>query len=465
MQKGIINTPYKIAILYTIITALLILLLNMLVYIFTKDMTSRDFYKRLDIRAVMVAEYMTSKNDKSGDVINDIRNIHLEKLSNEQEYFKEIDTETVSSIRFDNLDLPETFYLELLDLKKATHENKNTFYAGVLYENNGTKSVAIVSAINETISQQLTYLRTVLFIGFIIATLILFILGYFFSKQIILPIKRMTGKVKAINTENLHLRLAVGKGSDEISNLARTFNNMLDRLETSFESQNNFVSNASHELSTPLTSIIGEAELALNKVRSQEDYRSAIRIILHDAERLKTIIQSLLNLAQTGFDGKKQNWEILRADELLLNAVNAVHMIYPGSNIHMDYSLLPEDDNKLNINGNENLLRLALTNIILNACKYSDNRTVTTTIGASNTHIFIAIKDKGIGIPESELPYIYDPFFRASNTGSIKGYGIGLPLARNIIRMHQGELKISSVVDKGTNVQISFPICKQQQPF
>lgn len=465
MQKGIINTPYRIAILYTIITALLILLLSIIVYFFTKDMTSRDFYKRLDIRAVMVAEYMTTKNDKTGDIINDIRNLHLEKLPNEKEYFQEIDTETIANIQFQDLDLPESFYKEILEYKKSFYENKNTFYAGVLYENNGTKSISIVSASNETLSRQLMYLRTTLIIGFIITTVILFILGYFLSKQIILPIKKMTNKVRAINTENLHLRLNVGKGKDEISNLARTFNNMLDRLETSFESQNNFVSNASHELSTPLTSIIGEAELALHKMRSREEYRNAIQIILHDAERLKTIIQSLLSLAQTGFDGKKQNWEILRADELLLNAINSVNMIYPDSIIHLDYSLLPEDDSKLNINGNENLLKLALTNIILNACKYSDYKEVTASIGASNTHIFIIIKDQGIGIPENELPYIYDPFFRASNTVNIKGYGIGLPLARNIIRMHDGELKISSTINVGTDVQITFPVCRRTEIF
>ena len=267
----------------------------------------------------------------------------------------------------------------------------------------------------------------------------------------------MTLKVNSISTENLHLRLNIGKGKDEVSELAHTFNNMLDRLETSFESQNNFVSNASHELSTPLTSIIGEAELALQKDRTPERYREAMHIILRESERLKAIIQSLLNLAQTGFDGKKQNWELLRADELLLEAKNAVDRIYPDNNVQIDYTLFPEDDEKLHIKGNAQLLVLAFTNIILNACKYSGNKVVVAALAASNTKLFIFIKDRGIGIPEHELAHIYDPFFRASNTGDIKGYGIGLPLARNIIRLHKGDINVSSVVDQGTEVQITLP--------
>jgi len=81
-------------------------------------------------------------------------------------------------------------------------------------------------------------------------------------------------------------------------------------------------------------------------------------------------------------------------------------------------------------------------------------------LASSNSKLFILITDKGIGIPQEELRYIYDPFFRASNTGTIKGYGIGLPLARNIIRIHNGELTVSSVINQGTKVQIAFPIEK-----
>jgi signal transduction histidine kinase len=460
MQQSRINTQLKITLLYTGLTAATILLLSLLVYYFAERMSAEDFYKRLDIRAVMVAQSNYPQNAGTSDLIKDLRNEYLEKLPNEKEYFKEVSPGKSNEIP--SVTLPPSFYQDLLNNQRAVYKKGDEYFAGILHRQNGNRIIVVVSAENDYIKNQLTNLRTILLIGFILSTVLIFALGLFFSKQIFLPIRKMTQKVKNINTENLHLRLNIGKNKDEISDLALTFNNMLDRLETSFESQNNFVSNASHELSTPLTSIIGEAELALQKERSPERYREAMLIILKESERLKAIVQSLLNLAQTGFDGKKQTLVTLRADEIVLSAKNAVDRIYPGNKVKIDYALLPEDDEKLKIKANEPLLILALTNIMLNACKYSDNQEVIVAIASSNTKLFIIVKDKGIGIPQQELRYIYDPFFRASNTGEVKGYGIGLPLARNIIRIHKGELNVTSSINKGTEVQISLPIDKNQ---
>jgi signal transduction histidine kinase len=124
----------------------------------------------------------------------------------------------------------------------------------------------------------------------------------------------------------------------------------------------------------------------------------------------------------------------------------------------MDFSLLPENPEKLKIKGNEQLLLLALCNIVENACKYSDLQPVQIALGASDSMVVIVIKDKGIGIPEKDLPYIFDPYYRASNTSNYEGYGIGLPLSRNIISMHKGELLISSLQGHGTTVQINLPM-------
>ncbi|KAA5532744.1 HAMP domain-containing histidine kinase [Taibaiella lutea] len=403
----------------------------------------------------MVAHANFPQSAASSYLIKNLRNEYLEKLPFEKEYFQEIRDENSYSIPA--LNLPGEFYENLKIYNNASYKSKDTYYAGILHKQGRKKIVVIVAAQNEYIKNQLINLKLILLLGFLLTIGLTFFLGFLFSKQIFLPIRKMTQRVKEINTENLHLRLSENTNKDEVGDLAHTFNNMLDRLETSFESQNNFVSNASHELSTPLTSIIGEAELALSKERNPEEYRQAMLIVLQDAERLKAIIQSLLNLAQTGFDGKKQQMVLLRTDELVVNAKSAVDRIYPDNKIHIDYSLMPEDEQLLKIKGNESLLTLALTNIMLNACKYSNNDEVKVGIGATNQHVVLLIQDKGIGIPASDIQYIYDPFFRASNTGKIKGYGIGLPLARNIVRIHKGELKVSSVVNEGTLVELYLP--------
>ena len=110
--------------------------------------------------------------------------------------------------------------------------------------------------------------------------------------------------------------------------------------------------------------------------------------------------------------------------------------------------------------GNKDLLMLAITNIMTNACKYSSNKPVIVSLASTNNEIVMIIKDQGIGIPESDLPFIFDPFFRASNTAAYDGYGIGLPLTQNIIKIHKGELSINSVLHNGVTVQIKLPIAK-----
>jgi signal transduction histidine kinase len=119
---------------------------------------------------------------------------------------------------------------------------------------------------------------------------------------------------------------------------------------------------------------------------------------------------------------------------------------------------LPENPESLLIRANPQLLLLAISNIISNGIKYSNNQPVIVKFESVVGAIVLTVSDMGIGIPDKELPYIYDPFFRASNTSNFEGYGIGLPLARNIIRIHKGELKVFSNIPSGVVVEIRIPL-------
>ena len=145
-------------------------------------------------------------------------------------------------------------------------------------------------------------------------------------------------------------------------------------------------------------------------------------------------------------------------DELLLTASESVKKINPDSNIYIDLENLPADEALLYVKGNTNLLRLAINNIITNACKYSDNGVVKIRLSSENNKIIVAIADQGIGIPENELQHIFEPFFRASNAHDYEGHGVGLPLTLNIIRLHKGSLGISSKVGKGTEIKVFLPV-------
>jgi signal transduction histidine kinase len=271
------------------------------------------------------------------------------------------------------------------------------------------------------------------------------------------PLRDVIKSVKKIKAENLHLRLDVKQGSDEMSQLAQTFNNMLNRLETAFETQNNFISNASHELRTPLTIISGEVELAIKKEADIEKHK-ALTKIKDEAERLEHILTSLLGLAQSGFNGKNQPWDYVRMDEMIWQIQSAVKQVHPESKIEVDFSNLPADENQITLKANENLIKLAITNIVSNACKYSNNKPVLITLESKLNVLSIAVKDQGIGIPQSDLQHIFEPFYRASNTTDFKGYGVGLPLSLNIIRLHRGSIGITSQEKIGTEIKVILPL-------
>jgi signal transduction histidine kinase len=202
---------------------------------------------------------------------------------------------------------------------------------------------------------------------------------------------------------------------------------------------------------------MGEAEVILMKDRTTNEYQNSLRNILEQTERLNEITRTLLYLAETGYRNKVIETGIIRSDELLWEAKKIVNKLNPNNHIQIDMSLLPENPMKLKINGNKTLLIIAITNILTNACKYSNNKPVSISIASSDNNVLIAVRDQGIGIPESEIDFIYDPFFRASNTQIFDGYGIGLPLCRNIIRIHKGVLNIFSKVNQGTLVEIKIP--------
>lgn len=446
----------------TVLTIVLIFVVYTLIftgyiYYSFSNFAFEDFYKRLELRAGTIATMQLGEPEESLKVKETYENF-LENLPKQKYYILPVENnQIVGEIP---QEVPSKVVRNTLKSKAFNYNNADLFYSGLIYEDaKKNKYVVVVSAENYFYTHHIIYLRNLLITSLVFSLLLIFVISHFVLRTLIRPVKSIIKDVNKIGSENLHLRLEVSdaKHKDPISELKYTFNDMLNRIETSFETQKNFISNASHELNTPLTSIIGEADLILSKERSIPEYEKALTNILLEAEKLEEKTKALLFLARTGYTENTKRFDKVRVDELLMEVQQNLSRVNKNLKIKMDFSLLPESPEKLKIKGNEQLLHLAISNIISNASKYSDNNEVYLALGATEQSVVIIIKDKGIGIPESEMPYIFDPYFRASNTFNYEGYGIGLPLSRNIIKMHNGELLIKSVEKSGTTVQIILP--------
>jgi len=439
-------------ILYALITILVIYTTSFVVFIMYSitNFAFSDFYKRLELRRNLAAERMFNGER----VATEWSLTYVEELNKQHEFIVEFDEHNhiVHSSGFNKELWPQ------ID-KTGTSNFKigNTFYSTKLYLQKGRRYILGVSAENYFYTHHLNYLRNLLIIALLLGVLFVIVVSLLVKRSFIKPISELIGEVEKIGSENLYLRLTVNRDSGVLSKLASTFNQMLTRIETSFETQKNFVSNASHELNTPLTSIIGIADLALSKERKVEEYKQSIQKIADAAENLEKKTSALLLLARTGFENNNLTFKPVRIDQIVMDAEMTVKAINEHFHIKTDFSMLPDDSMKLKVNGSAPLLQLAISNIVSNACKYSTNRTAYVALGAFDKGVLLLIRDEGIGIPEEELSYIYDPYFRASNTTNFSGYGIGLPLARNIVKMHNGQLTVSSALGKGTTVRIELP--------
>jgi len=448
----------KISVLLISAISILLFFLGSSVYFYLSNYSYADFYKHLEARVGVAEKYQFESNQKDAQLLKNIRDEHLELLSDEKEYILYCsNAKSIKHLADSNL-LPINFLNLVYNNQFANFQKGDIFYYGKKRKTSEGFYFIIVSAKNYYNSHHLILLKKVLLAGGLISILIIIYFTYLFSLNFFNPINKIIAKVNSISTDNIHLRLDENQNTVEINRLATTFNNLLNRMEIAIETNKNFISNASHEFGTPLTAIIGEADVALMKDRTSVEYQETLQKILKQSERLNKISQSLLFLAQLGYKENKLNYTILRTDELIMHANEIMNQLIPKNNIKIDFDLLPENPKKLKVLGNKELLILAMTNILTNACKYSSNKLVVVSLASTDNEIIIIFKDQGIGIPESELPFIFDPFYRASNTAAYDGYGIGLPLTQNIIKIHKGELTISSVLHKGVTIQVKLPV-------
>jgi signal transduction histidine kinase len=456
----------KIAFVFALMTGTVLLSLSAFVYFLSLQRAHDDFLGRLKVRASLAADSHFHIDERNSSIARELRERHLQELPREKEFYYQDIAEMKSEI-FDSFPMLPDAFIDAVESGEDAVWNDGFHYIYSLRYNTGDNhSLVIASAYDEAAEEHMTYLRNLLLFGFVTSSILVFLLGRIIAYRLMRPMTAIISGVHNITATNLHERLPLGRGDDdELKEIARTFNSMLDRLETAFELQSNFIGNASHELRTPLTAILGEADVVLQSDRSPEEYVRSIHVMYDEARKLEEVTTSLLRLSQISYDGKKQKIEPLLIDELLMSIKINLGRRIPDN--HVRILVQPVDDNPeiFMLACSEVWMELALTNIIQNSIKYSDNKEVLVTLSAGEEDFFIQISDYGIGIPEEDIAHILEPFFRGSNTTRYSGYGIGLPLAERIIRLHGGKMKVSSRPNEGTKVSIQFPQYKRLKSY
>jgi signal transduction histidine kinase len=322
----------------------------------------------------------------------------------------------------------------------------------------GTRYVVVITAYDQDGWRMSSNLRFTLIVGNIISLLAIALVGFGFAQRSMRPFDKLIRQLNTADVNDFSFRLGEIAAGTEADYLARSFNQLLEKLGQLAASQENFVAYASHEIRTPLTVVKGILETSLAYDKTATEVRISTTNALYRLEGAIDLANALLQLAEVERMKPSQLHDDINVVDAILDTVTYFSEKYPQQSIELELTdEFTEQSSSIRLLGSATLLRTVFVNVIDNACKYSNFQPVTVKVRYGFNAVLIDVLDMGIGIPKTQLGDVFLPMMRAENVGSVHGFGLGLTLAKRIIDMHQGELSIMNKPLGGTSALISLP--------
>lgn len=280
--------------------------------------------------------------------------------------------------------------------------------------------------------------------------------GYFLAARALAPVEHIVGVANSITISQLDRRIEVSNPHDELGHLAETVNRLIERLEDAVTEIRRFTADASHELRTPLAILRSEAESALRKSRSEEEYQATLRVVVDEATRLGTLADQLLLLSRQDAGLDAVLIDMVEIDPVLLDVAESLSLLADSRQV----ILQAQCNCNAAVAGNDIRLSQVFFNIIVNAIKYSPlGSTVEIESEINEEHVRVMVRDHGAGIAPQHLTRVFERFYRVdpSRNRAIGGSGLGLSIAKSIVTSHHGTIEIESEEGNGTQVVVTLP--------
>ncbi|HEY5388388.1 MAG TPA: ATP-binding protein [Thermoleophilia bacterium] len=319
-------------------------------------------------------------------------------------------------------------------------------------ENGRTLAVFSIALSEEPMLATLRQLRVTLLVLLPLAAMVAALLGYLLTRRMLRPLARMQATAAGISSDDLSRRLGVAAGEDEVSQLAASFDAMLDRLEASFVRERRFVADASHELRTPLAALQAIVSVTRERPRSAGEYEQALDDVDGETARLRTLVENLLELAR-GDAERLAEREPVDVSGLLRDVCASLEVLADDKGLKLTCEL----EDRLVVEGDGDALVRLFVNVLDNAIKYTDEGGVDVAAAAANGSLAITVRDSGRGVPAEQLAHLFERFYRGDASRSAEGSGLGLAIARLIVEAHGGTIAISSNEGRGTTCEVRLP--------
>lgn len=305
----------------------------------------------------------------------------------------------------------------------------------------------------DSIAADLQSLRRTLAIALPLLILLAGAGGYVLTKRGLAPLGSMAEQAKRITSQNLDARLEIGRAAEELTLLTASFNELLSRLDRSFDSMRRFVQDASHELRTPLAVIRGEADVALSRERTAAEYRESLATIQQESQRLSRLVDDLLNLARADAGRVQLRIEELYLNDLLTECCRSVQPMAEARQIELECRCAAD----VPFRGDEGLLRRMVINLLDNAVRYTPpGGKVCATLETQGADARIRIADTGIGIGPEATQRVFERFYRVDESRSRQqdGFGLGLSIVKWIAESHHGAVELTSQPGAGSTFTV-----------
>jgi signal transduction histidine kinase len=429
-----LNIRQRLTLQILLVVSVLFLLFSISIYLFSKLYLNSRFFNGLQERAIVTTSLRIAYSADQRALQDLIRNSNERML-----------TEEMTSIYDPQRDLfvfttdilKEGFhrsFINAADTSKAVNNlSRDKYKISVIKIKNYW---VVISAKDVYEREALSNLRDILIILSVVALLFIAYLSWFMADRALAPIARMARQLDVIFPGNLSKRLAYPNKEDEIGFIARTINQLLQRVESSINTQRMFVANISHELKNPLTKIFTQIEILEMKYKQHPEFYQQIMSLRSDTLMLNELTNALLQLASISSSDKELPLKSSRIDELLLEGVAEFKRWNPESTVLLNINNMPENEEILTHPVNEEALKIVFKNLLDNACKFSEDQRAEVSIYEKGGQLCVAVYNDGKPIPEAEVNKILEPFFRSDATAKGKrGHGVGLAIVMQILRL------------------------------
>lgn len=435
------NLKLRFALLFTSFVAAILLISCTSIYFLYATYREEDYYNRVQAEGKDLYEIYTKLKQKSLVVSEeDVLQVHRLELINECLFILDSSGKLIFSLsREKKINIPK-FNLGEAKIRAAIQFTDLNDHQVVVNHNPVQNNYLVVTAYDRVGLRKVNTIKLILIGVFGGSLLLTAIMSFLFVQQAIKPIVELSNQMQKTNELNLSERITVRPAKDEINAIARNFNSMLERIRTAFEFRKSFVHHTSHELRTPLAVMLSQTEAALNSNYDVEGYRKVLMSLKEDQQHLIELTNSLLLISQNEQMEFMDEWPLLRIDELLFDTVAYFKKSFPDAKTDMSFETMPIDDLALMVKGNEALLRAALVNLMKNAYLYSNDKSVSIRLITDSKKVQIKFQNEGDTLSPEEAQKMMLPFFRGTNVGKKKGFGLGLAIINRIVQIHKGNL-------------------------